>query len=333
VTEARRIFSTNLDASADDFDHPQYDELVALVEGRLDEIDREVITSHLESCVTCREDVDDLVQIQASLPTTAGESRAWLKQVAGFAAVAAALGVVLWFGLRPTGGRLTVPQASAPPAVATAPATPPPAPTLTLDEQQHMARALETGTLEWPTVMTLLRGHTGTLLGTTAAPAVFVPTAPRGTAVLETRPTFSWTAMPDATAYSVAVFDERFNEVANSGTLAMAPGTVITTWTPSRDLPRGRMLAWQVTATTPSGAVTSPAPPRPEARFIVLDSAAVSSLTNARVRLSREPVALALTLTKTGLFADAERALEQALADPRYDAAQVRALLARLRAR
>ena len=133
--------------------------------------------------------------------------------------------------------------------------------------------------------------------------------------------------MAGATRYSVRVLDERFREVARSGALRD------TKWTPPRDLPRGRVLAWQVTAFTPEAAVTSPARPQPEARFIVLDAATVGGLAKTRARLSTEPIALGLALAKAGLFADADLVFQTALTDERYDRDQVSALLARLRAR
>jgi hypothetical protein len=123
------------------------------------------------------------------------------------------------------------------------------------------------------------------------------------------------------------VFDERFREVAKSGSLKT------TTWTPRQDLPRGRVLAWQVTAVSRNETTISPAPSEPKARFVVLEAAEVASLAQERARLGTEPIALGLVLAKAGLFAEADSVLQTALTDERYDRSQVRALLARLRAR
>lgn len=255
----------------------------------------------------------------------------------GIGTVSAALALTVWMGTR-----TPAPDAAAPVPSPVAPATTLPAPpakqplsvptpvstpVLTEDEQGRVTRALASGRLEFPADMAVLRGHTGTLPGPRDATPAFAPTAPAGTAVIEPRPHFSWTAMGGATRYSVRVLDERFREVARSGSLKD------TKWTPSRNLPRGRVLAWQITAVTPEGTVTSPAPPQPEARFIVLDATTVASLARTRTRLSTEPIALGLALAKAGLFADADFVLQTALTDERYDRAQVSALLARLRAR
>ena len=146
-------------------------------------------------------------------------------------------------------------------------------------------------------------------------------------AVIEARPQFSWTPRPGATRYSVTIFDERFRDVAKSGALKS------TTWTPRQNLPRGRVLAWQVTAIAGSEKAISPAPPQPEARFVVLDAPTVARLAKERARLATEPIALGLVLAKAGLFAEADSVFQTALTDDRSDRSQVRALLARLRAR
>jgi hypothetical protein len=185
--------------------------------------------------------------------------------------------------------------------------------------------------MEMPANIAVLRGNADTLPDAGGPAPAFSPTAPVGTAVIEARPQFSWTAptgaMTGATRYSVTVFDERFREVTKSGSLKT------TTWTPRQNLPRGRVLAWQVTAVTRDGTAISPAPPQPEARFVVLDAATVARLAKERARLATEPIALGLVLAKAGLFAEADSVFQTALTDERYDRSQVRALLARLRAR
>jgi hypothetical protein len=158
-------------------------------------------------------------------------------------------------------------------------------------------------------------------------PPSFGPTAPVGTAIIEARPQFSWTPRAGATRYSIKVFDERFREVAKSGALKT------TTWTPRRDLPRGRVLGWQITAVSRDQTDISPTPPQPDARFVVLDAATIARLAKERTRLATEPIALGLVLAKAGLFAEADSVFQTALTDDRYDRSEVRALLARLRAR
>ena len=47
-------------ADPDDFDHPAYETLEALVDGRLPDADREAVESHIEVCRICAEDSADL---------------------------------------------------------------------------------------------------------------------------------------------------------------------------------------------------------------------------------------------------------------------------------
>ena len=277
--------------------------------------------------------------------------------VIGAAAVGVALAI--WIGVRRSSPAVVSPMATpesqataspAPPAPVPVPlsvptsvsqpvSTPVPSPVLSpvlspalssvlsKDEQGRVARALASGRMEMPANIAVLRGHTGTLPDAGGPAPAFSPTAPVGSAVIEARPQFSWTARTGATRYSVTVFDERFREVAKSGSLKT------TTWTPRQNLPRGRVLAWQVSAITRNETAISPAPPQPEARFVVLDAATVGKLAKERARLATEPIALGLVLAKAGLFAEADIVFQTALTDERYDRSRVRALLARLRAR
>ena len=258
-----------------------------------------------------------------------------LKPAIGFAVAAIGVALAIWIARRGPSPDVVAPasaSATAGKAVPSATASPaptasPPVSVLSAEEQGRVARALASGRMELPSNMAVLRGHTGPLPGALDPTPAFAPTAPVGTAVIEARPQFSWTERPGATRYSVRVLDERLREVAKSGSLKT------TTWTPKQNLPRGRVLAWQVSAITRNETAISPAPPHPEARFTVLDAATVATLAKERARLATEPIALGMLLAKVGLFAEADTVLQTALTDDRYDRSQVRALLARLRAR
>ena len=234
-----------------------------------------------------------------------------MKVTIGIGAAAAAVALAIW--------------GSSAAAAYTAQTTP--KPVLTEDERGRVARALASGRMEMPANIAVLRGYTGPSPPASDPAPGFAPTSPVGTAVVEVRPQFSWTARAGATRYSITVFDERFREVAKSGSLKT------TTWTPRQNLPRGRVLAWQVTAVSRNETAISPSPRQPKARFVVLEAAEVARLAKERARLATEPIALGLVLAKAGLFAEADSVFQTALTDERYDRSQVRALLARLRAR
>lgn len=318
-----------------DFDHPVHEVLVAFVDGQADTADVEWIDAHLDVCATCREDVEDLRDLQRQLATgpaaAPATGRRGIPRYAASGALAAGLALMAWWGgafdrLEPEPESVLVATPpSAPPA---APASPevvvPPPSQLTQADQQMVSRALAEGQPSWPAFHDIVRTRTGTLLSDTPAMPPLTPTAPTATAVTTARPEFTWTTVTGATSYEVAIYDEAFVQVAASGARSR-PG-----WRPERDLPRDRVLTWQITAVSPAGTTVSPAPPQPEARFVVLSEAAIARVNDARTRLAGEPLALGLTLAEAGLYRDAEAALTRAASDPRYDAAQVRRLLAAL---
>lgn len=128
------------------------------------------------------------------------------------------------------------------------------------------------------------------------------PLAPLGAIIINDRPAFTWNAIPNA-RYRVEVFDPSFRSVASSGVLED------TRWTPSAPLPRGGTYLWQVTALTPSGSVTAPRPPSPEARFVVLDGAHAAALERLARSEARPSLALGVAYAEAGVLDAAAREL------------------------
>jgi hypothetical protein len=335
VTDTPR-WTTALEPQAGDFDHPEHERLVTYVDGQAEGADVEWIESHLIVCATCREDVADLRDMQHLLtagsapPLTTPVTSPW-RRVVVYGSVAAGLALMAW-----AGGAFD-PAPAEPEAVLVSTPAPtlilPPAPVesphdvLTPADRQAVDRALATGQPEWPSFHDVLRGRVGTLLGETPGVPPLTPTSPIGTAITSARPEFTWSASTGATSYEVAVYDDRFDAVATSGPLT-GPA-----WRPDRELPRGQVLSWQITATTPTGTIVSPAPPQPEARFVVLSGAQIAAIAGTRTRLANDPLALGVALAEAGLYREAEEALVRAETDARYDPARVRQILAALRSR
>lgn len=119
-----------------------------------------------------------------------------------------------------------------------------------------------------PPELTELRPRAGVLLGDDTATR-FRPLEPVATLVPDVRPVFRWEPLPTATAYRVEVFDPEFNPLA-------AGDTTSTEWTPPQPLPRNTILRWRIVARTPSGDITAPVPPAPEARFRILTEPAAN---------------------------------------------------------
>ena len=325
LRHAASVLGRAIAPGPDDCAHPAYESLEGLVDGRLEAADREVVRSHVDLCQVCSEDVADLSAMRAVMPPVSPAGArvpAWRSYMVAAASIAALAVMAVW--LSDYGGRDV---ADSP--VAAVPVPPPPAApssALTPDEQAIVGRVSETGRLDLPADLAALGGSVGTLLGEPRQAAPLSAIAPAGTAVLASRPAFSWRPMPGATGYTVTVFDERFAEVARSPKLTSA------TWTPAMDLPVGRTLAWQMTAHLATGDVNGPAPPHPEARFRVIDATTAATIVDRLSRLANEPLALGILLARAGLFDEASRVLARATADP-ATRSQAQAVLADLKAR
>lgn len=292
----------------DDFDHPACETLEALVDGRLDPAEVEAVHAHAELCSVCAEDISDLSAMHTAMQGTArvvapAPARRRLMVIA--AGIAASVVLAVWLS---TPGE---PEEPAPVAMTTTPSglAPSPVSSVTPEERVMVARVTESGRLEVPPDVASLAGSVGTLLGSTPDIEPLTPIQPTGTVVLAARPAFSWSPMPGSRAYTVAVFDDQFTEVARSGRLTS------TAWTPDADLPSGRTLSWQVTAKLSTGDVNGPAPPQPEARFRVIDAKTAATTMDQLSRLSNEPLALGILLARSGLFDEAARLLGRAAAD------------------
>ena len=129
----------------------------------------------------------------------------------------------------------------------------------------------------------------------------FVPVGPRATAVSSATPAFRWTALAGATTYRVRIVDERLTTVAIS-----EPITALT-WRPEAPLPSRRVLSWQVEATTPDGARTTPEPPLAEARFTALTPSERARVSEALATAGGSDLASAVVYAEAGLYDDAGR--------------------------
>ena len=273
-------------------EHPGIEVLEAYVEGRLSAHERAEVERLAAQSSVVAEDLADLQAIDRELAARPAASRniRW-GRVAGAAAVAATLVAGVWLAMRPVSV-----ERAAPPEARTA---------LTGEEQDLVRRAIQEGRITVPPMVASLMQSGGTLLGAAPSPTVFSPLTPIGTAVRSPRPVFSWSDA-GADAYTVAIFDENFAEVARS------PRVNGTTWTPPVDLPRGVRLAWQVTAHRASADVTAPQPPQPEARFMVIDPATAARVTAFEARAGADDLSLGVLLADAGLLAEARGHLERA---------------------
>jgi len=240
---------------------------------------------------------------------TGQDGNRW-KRRAAIAIVAASVVIAIWIALRPV--------RVGPAAVRPVPADPVQS-SLTPDERARVERVIAEGRITLPFQVAALVQPDASRTSARGAGPLFSLISPVGTAVRASRPQFTWSDA-GADAYTVTVFDENLKEITHS---ARVGGT---SWTASDDLPRGGTYRWQVTAHRGARNETEPRAPRPDAKFIVLDAAAVASIEAAESRLASEPLALGILLAEAGLISEARVDLTRAVKAPDTAAAARRLL-------
>ena len=171
------------------------------------------------------------------------------------------------------------------------------------DLQSRLTETLRQGRLPASSRAAQTVARAGELMSSDVRATPFVPVGPRATAVSSATPAFRWTALAGATTYRVRVVDDRLTTVAVSD-----PITTLT-WRPEAPLPSRRVLTWQVEATTPDGARTTPEPPLAEARFTVLTPSERARVSEALATAGGSDLASAVVYAEAGLYDDADAAL------------------------
>jgi anti-sigma factor RsiW len=365
--------------------HLDYDEhLEPYVEGKSNDIDREIVESHIAFCSTCADELSDLQEFRrqpeyvtehAVLPS---KWKRWVNswrqpavRIPHFATalvfavfiLAITVAVLLWTTNRAS---RTVEQANtAAPAdqivVQPSPENQPDRPDqpteqpeeplialndggsqVTLDQRgqveglgslspdlrQAVERALTTRRLHSTKALADL-SVAGRLRDEVKEQDTFLPLAPFGTVIESDRPTFRWRKVEDGHVYSVTIYDSRLRNVENSGPLEG------TEWTPSTPLKRGVTYTWQIRAVKDGTTIISPTPPAPEARFRVLDRAALTTLGNVKRLHGKSHLTMGIFYWKHGLIDEAEREFEALVSANRQSrvATQLLASLRSLRQR
>jgi hypothetical protein len=200
-------------------------------------------------------------------------------------------------------------------------------PAIPPDQQAAVQLALSTHRLERAPVLDGLITQRGVLLGAPGETRNFAVRGPVGTTVLNDRPVFRWEPVPGAGKYVVAVFDDRFQKVAESPALTSAE------WTPEQPLARGRIYNWQVSAHIGARTLRSPVPPAPEARFQVAAVETVAQIENARRDHPANHLLLAVLLANAGALDESAQELDALAASDPATAESLRQSLQVLRPR
>jgi hypothetical protein len=164
-----------------------------------------------------------------------------------------------------------------------------------------VARALVSGRLETPD-FSGLGGRPLSDASVGPDSRAFALSEPLGSVVESDTPRFRWQAVPGASRYEVAVFDEDLKPLVTS------PALTTPEWTPDTPLARGRIYVWQVTAQVRRTRIVAPRPPALDARFEVLGEEGVAALAKAR-REGGSQLVLAAVLARYGLLEAAGREL------------------------
>ncbi len=189
---------------------------------------------------------------------------------------------------------------------------------------EMLAATLSQQRLKLPPVLKALTQPARTLKGGETAAPTFSVLAPAGAVLRTARPVFRWQALAGASGYTVAIFDEDFKPLQDSGTLTH------TQWRAAQPLPRGRVLLWQVTAQVSAQQISAPAAPAPEARFQILAQKQAAELQRAEREFAKSHFLLGTLYAQAGLVEEAAREF-QALQAENPQSAVVNKLLQQLR--
>jgi hypothetical protein len=275
----------------EDEEHLTPEAIADLLGGRADAAEVELIDTHVDDCVECRELLRD-ARTQAIVP------RHWARFAAVAAAViVAAVAISVWFE-RDT-------RSIAPPAIARKPIVPgrPAA------WQRLVDDAVTTGRLPLPSVLNDLRPVPRVIRGVDDATPVEL--APQGVIVRSTRPMLSWAAFDGAT-YTVSIQRWGTDEVLTSPVLHEPR------WSPGRDLTRGVTYEWQIEVRRDGTSTIVPAPPAPRALFRIVDANEERELSEAEATRGGDHLLLAVLNARAGLVDDALREAETLSRDPHY---------------
>jgi hypothetical protein len=172
---------------------------------------------------------------------------------------------------------------------------------LSEETRQQIAEAALSGQVEATAVLTDLLVYRKGLRGGPGPKKEVKLLYPVRRVVIEDQPVFSWKQLPEAASYQVYVLDVRGSEVVRSNVL---PATK-TKWRVAIHLRRGQTFSWVVAAIVDGKEIISPANSEPEMKFAVLSSTDLLELNHLKKQESH--LALGVFYARTGLLSNAER--------------------------
>ena len=170
---------------------------------------------------------------------------------------------------------------------------------LSQDARDGLKAALASGRMEVSLPGNFADGQKETMLGASVPAAPFTLLSPIHRVVVEDTPSFTWRALPASTGYRVRIYADGYRKVAES------PLLHATDWQSTAALMRGARYTWTVTAEGPHGEVREPAPPQPEAEFLVLNTEAATELEEAERNHGQDHLLLAILYARSGAIDEA----------------------------
>lgn len=304
----RRAGLLPVDDGIEEAFHLDYDEhLEPYVDGRIAEIDREIVEGHIKSCGHCAAMLRDLQEFRELLEfessrgdaasgfwdrvTTAVRANFRMLAFAASILLVIAVGIVI-YNLISEGEKQQVAENLIPPVVENR-AELPPVPSTEIDPTKAenappKDKEPEVADLVFPDFLKDLRAvRPGTLRGDAETKDINV-TFPNGLAVRNT-PTLQWRPVVGAGRYEVAVFDQKDQKIGGNDAVTG------TSWRP-QNLRRGQIYQWQVTAMSTN-----------ETRFIGQGKFYLTSeAEESKIAKAPDPLNRAKVLAEAGLLRDAE---------------------------
>jgi hypothetical protein len=318
-------------------EHLTFEQLESYADGKMSVADQESAQAHAKVCGACAEELRDLEAFKKKLANSAAQATTGLQpwqvapvvrwpvllRVAAVIVVATVAAVAfLWVKEKHPGSASVAlnnpaanngsPPAQKPNALAVEIAS------LHPDDQRAVHQAMEQGKFTPPQVLAELRGSKEKLMGESPLRNQFRVLEPVGEVVISPRPIFRWQPLKGTQSYSVVVFDTKLNPVESS------PDLHESSWSTSRALKQGRVYEWQVTAKTADGnSVIAPAPPSPEAKFLVLEKTKADEIEQFQQSHPADHLVLGILYADRGVFPAAANELKQiSPGDPNYNLAQ-----------
>jgi len=370
LTRIPRGASSLFEANEEPF-HLDYEQhLEPYVDGKVNEIDREIVDSHVALCSKCATDLNELLEFKRQQPVAAiaepsSRRRQWFPQLplpawATAAAIAAVFGlsgaVFLWTRnpasetfqkVSPEAERQSSPAATNKTQLPTPSPVASEEPLLVVNDASCQFRLYKDGHLEAPQELppdlkeSVERALTTHRLGTSPA----LKGWSTGTINLRSGSVTQSTFAPlDPLGVVIETDRPTFRWRSLEGALhfivtvfdaklrqvASSGPVTRSEWTIPNALQRGVTYSWQITAVKDGEMIVSPKPPLPEARFRVLDQRTVNAMATLRLSVGTSHLSMGVFYWKHGLLADAEREF-QALANANPDSSVVKELLANIR--